>query len=78
MITWLAGLLGVHLPFFTYTTTRMLLAAATALVLTIGIGPAFIRMLYRLKIGQKIRTDDAPELVSCTKTSAILRRWGAF
>lgn len=62
MIAWLAGLLGIHLPFFTYTTTRMLLAAATALIVTIGIGPAFIRMLYRLKIGQKIRTDEAPHL----------------
>lgn len=49
-------------PFFGYTTTRMLLAAATALLLTIGVGPAFIRILYRLKIGQKIRLEEAPKL----------------
>lgn len=49
-------------PFFGYATTRMLLAAATALVLTIGVGPAFIRILYRLKIGQKIRLNEAPKL----------------
>lgn len=49
-------------PFFSYTTTRMLLAAATALLLTIGVGPAFIRILYRLKIGQKIRLNECPKL----------------
>ena len=48
-------------PFFGYTTTRMLLAAATALLLTIGVGPAFIRILYRLKIGQKIRLDECSQ-----------------
>jgi len=49
-------------PFFSYTSSRMLLAAATALLLTIGVGPAFIRMLYHLKIGQKIRIEEAPKL----------------
>ncbi len=49
-------------PFFSYASTRMLLAAATALVLTIFIGPRFIRALGRLNIGQKVRTKEAPQI----------------
>jgi phospho-N-acetylmuramoyl-pentapeptide-transferase len=41
---------------FTYFSTRMLLAAATALILTIFLGPRFIKKLYEWKIGQSIRS----------------------
>lgn len=47
---------------FTYYSTRMLLAAATALLLSIFLGPYFIRKLYELKIGQPIRKDECPLL----------------
>ncbi|HEY4255444.1 MAG TPA: phospho-N-acetylmuramoyl-pentapeptide-transferase [Chlamydiales bacterium] len=40
---------------FTYFSTRMILAALTALLFTIYLGPRFIKKLYELKIGQPIR-----------------------
>lgn len=48
---------------FTYFSTRMLLAAATALILSIFLGPRFIKKLYEWKIGQSIRsTEECPLL----------------
>jgi phospho-N-acetylmuramoyl-pentapeptide-transferase len=47
---------------FTYYSTRMILAAVTSLLLSIFLGPFFIRKLYELKIGQSIRTDECPLL----------------
>ncbi len=48
---------------FTYFSTRMILAAATALILTIFLGPRFIKKLYEWKIGQSIRgTEECPLL----------------
>jgi phospho-N-acetylmuramoyl-pentapeptide-transferase len=47
---------------FGYFSTRMILAAATALLLSIFLGPFFIRKLYELKIGQPIRKDECPLL----------------
>lgn len=47
---------------FGYTSTRMLLAAITSLLFCIFMGPLFIRALYRLKIGQKIRVEECPPL----------------
>lgn len=41
---------------FAYFSTRMILAAATALLLTIFLGPRFIKKLYEMKIGQAIRS----------------------
>jgi phospho-N-acetylmuramoyl-pentapeptide-transferase len=41
---------------FIYSSTRMILASITAVVLTIFLGPRFIKKLYELKIGQTIRT----------------------
>ena len=41
---------------FAYFSTRMILAAATALLFTIFLGPRFIKKLYELKIGQAIRS----------------------
>ncbi|MBN1914879.1 MAG: phospho-N-acetylmuramoyl-pentapeptide-transferase [Parachlamydiales bacterium] len=43
---------------FSYLSTRMLLAAFTALILTICLGPFFIRKLYSMKIGQPIRSGE--------------------
>lgn len=66
MIEYLLNLIsnqGVKLPaVFTYTSTKMMLAALTSLLLTIVLGPKFIRMLYALKIGQKIRQEECPML----------------
>lgn len=55
--------LGIQVPAaFEYTSTRMMLAAITSLLLSIFIGPSFIKKLYELKIGQSIRTDECPLL----------------
>lgn len=47
---------------FYYSSTRMLLAALTALVFTLFLGPACIKKLYALKTGQSIRVEDCPML----------------
>lgn len=55
--------LGIKVPaVFTYYSTRMILASITALVISIFLGPYFIKKLYELKIGQPIRTEDCPLL----------------
>ncbi|MDN3505018.1 MAG: phospho-N-acetylmuramoyl-pentapeptide-transferase [Rhabdochlamydiaceae bacterium] len=54
---------GIKLPSaFIYSSTRMVLAAITSLLLTIFLGPWFIRLLYQLKIGQPIRKEECPVL----------------
>ncbi len=45
--------------FFRYPSTRILLAAGFSLLLSIWLGPAFIRWLRRMAIGQEVR-DDGP------------------
>lgn len=63
LIDWLKSSLGVKVPqVFLYTSTRMILAALTSLLIAIFLGPWFIRKLYELKIGQTIRTDECPLL----------------
>lgn len=48
---------GIKVPaVFSYYSTRMMLAAITALMISIFLGPWFIRKLYELKIGQPIRS----------------------
>src|SRR3984957_16927878 len=47
---------------FAYYSTRMILAALTSLLLSIFLGPWFIKKLYELKIGQPIRMEDCPLL----------------
>lgn len=47
---------------FSYYSTRMMLAAVTSLLLSIFLGPRFIKRLYELKIGQPIRMEDCPLL----------------
>jgi phospho-N-acetylmuramoyl-pentapeptide-transferase len=67
LIDWLTAL-GIKVPqVFLYSSTRMLLAALTALLCTILVGPAFIRKLYALKTGQSIRVEDCPLLVELHK-----------
>ncbi len=67
MILWLIHFFkdhyGIKIPaVFGYYSTRMMLAAATSLLLSIFLGPYLIRKLYELKIGQTIRTDECPLL----------------
>lgn len=50
------------LSVFTYSSTRMMLAALTSLLCAIGIGPYCIKRLYALKTGQTIRVEDCPLL----------------
>jgi phospho-N-acetylmuramoyl-pentapeptide-transferase len=53
---------------FSYSSTRMILAAITSLILTIFLGPYFIKKLYSLKIGQPIRSgDECPVLANLHK-----------
>lgn len=47
---------------FFYSSTRMILATITTLLLTIFMGPRFISKLYSLKTGQSIRVEDCPML----------------
>lgn len=47
---------------FEYFSTRMILAAITSLLLSILLGPFFIRKLYALKVGQTIRKEECPHL----------------
>ncbi len=54
---------GIKIPaVFTYYSTRMMLAAITSLLISIFLGPYFIRKLYELKIGQTIRKEECPLL----------------
>lgn len=60
----LQSVFGWKIPLvFVYFSTRMILAAATALLLTIFLGPRFIKKLYEWKIGQSIRSvEECPVL----------------
>lgn len=63
LLDYLQRSLGSKVPFvFAYYSTRMMLAAVTALLLSIFLGPRFIKKLYELKIGQSIRTEECPLL----------------
>ncbi len=60
MLYWLLyDLLGVNL--FRYPSSRMLLAASFSLLLSIWLGPAFIRWLRQVKVGQEVREDGPAE-----------------
>ncbi|MBA3722752.1 MAG: phospho-N-acetylmuramoyl-pentapeptide-transferase [Parachlamydiaceae bacterium] len=63
LIDFLKDFWGIKLPtVFAYYSTRMILAAITSLLLSIFLGPFFIRKLYELKIGQSIRKEECPLL----------------
>jgi phospho-N-acetylmuramoyl-pentapeptide-transferase len=67
-IRFLHAKMGIHIPAaFSYSSTRMLCAAITTLLMTIFLGPYFIRRLYALKTGQSIRVEDCPVLVELHK-----------
>jgi phospho-N-acetylmuramoyl-pentapeptide-transferase len=60
----LTSSLGMKIPSaFIYSSTRMMLATLTSMLLTIFIGPRFIKKLYELKTGHSIRVEDCPLLV---------------
>ena len=60
--------LGAKIPAaFLYTSSRMMLAAVTTLLLSVFLGPWFIRKLYALKIGQSIRKEECPVLAELHK-----------
>lgn len=63
LLQFLAHHMHLKIPaVFGYSSTRMILAALTTLLLTILIGPRFINRLYTLKTGQSIRVEDCPML----------------
>lgn len=63
VIDFFREILGLKVPVaFGYYSTRMMLAAMTALMLSVFLGPRFIKKLYEMKIGQSIRTDECPLL----------------
>lgn len=63
IINFLQYTFGLKVPaVFSYYSTRMMLAALTSLLISIFLGPQFIRKLYELKIGQPIRMEDCPLL----------------
>ena len=60
MLTWLAEQLTAFdagFSVFQYITLRGILSATTALAISMLVGPAMIRRLDRLQIGQSVRTD---------------------
>lgn len=60
--------LGIKIPSaFVYSSTRMILATLTSLLLSIAFGPWFIKKLYELKTGSSIRVEDCPLLVELHK-----------
>ncbi len=63
MLTWLMGeLIALDSGFavFQYITLRGILAAVTAMLISLWVGPWMIRRLDRMQIGQAVR-DDGPE-----------------
>lgn len=63
LFNFLSTSFGLKVPaVFTYYSTRIILSSVTALLLTIFLGPSFIRKLYELKIGQSIRKEECPLL----------------
>ncbi|MCF7852095.1 MAG: phospho-N-acetylmuramoyl-pentapeptide-transferase [Simkaniaceae bacterium] len=68
LLDWLHHFIGIKIPTaFAYSSTRMILASITSLLLTIFFGPWFIKMLYQLKIGQPIRKKECPMLAELHK-----------
>jgi phospho-N-acetylmuramoyl-pentapeptide-transferase len=63
MLYWLTKQLAPHYTFFnvfSYLTLRGILAVASALLISLWIGPPMIRALSRYQIGQQVR-DDGPQ-----------------
>ena len=65
LIKYLFKLFDSNIPsVFLYSSTRMLLSTITSLVITIFLGPFFIKKLYQLKIGQSIRSKESCPLLA--------------
>jgi phospho-N-acetylmuramoyl-pentapeptide-transferase len=47
---------------FGYTSTKMMLALMTSFLISLLLGPWFIRQLHALKVGQNIRKEECPPL----------------
>lgn len=63
LIRFFKEIFDIKLPMvFQYTSTKMMLAALTSLIISIFFGPRFIKKLYELKIGQSIRMEECPLL----------------
>lgn len=59
LMEWLKSFAGIRLPLaFQYYSTRMMLAAMTSLLITIFLGPWFIRKVYFIKNESSVRTQD--------------------
>ena len=79
VVEWLRYSLGIKVPsVFTYYSTRIMLAAVTSLVISIFLGPRFIKKLYELKIGQPIRMEDCPLLGQLHRRRKILPTMGGL
>lgn len=65
LIHFFEKMMGIKVPSaFGYYSTRMMLAAITSLLISILLGPRFIKILYALKIGQPIRNAECAPLLS--------------
>jgi len=63
LIDFFREVLGFKVPLaFEHYSTRMMLAVITSVVISIFLGPRFIKKLYELKIGQPIRMEECPLL----------------
>ena len=66
-LEWLTKFVSKIPSVFLYSSTRMILAALTSLLLTLILGPYVINKLYNLKTGQSIRVEDCPMLAKLHK-----------
>lgn len=61
-LEWLTSYVSKVPSVFFYSSTRMILAALSSLLITLFLGPLVINKLYNLKTGQSIRVEDCPML----------------
>jgi phospho-N-acetylmuramoyl-pentapeptide-transferase len=74
MLVWLSEFLSKYFHVFhvvQYLTLRSILAALTALVMALWIGPSMIRRLTQLKVGQVVRDDGPQSHLSKTGTPTM-------
>ncbi len=74
MLVWLSEFLSKYFHVFhvvQYLTLRSILAALTALVMALWIGPSMIRRLTQLKVGQVVRNDGPQSHLSKTGTPTM-------
>src|SRR5690242_20591321 len=74
MLVWLSEFLSKYFHIFhvvQYLTLRTILAALTALIMALLIGPSVIRYLTRLKVGQMVRNDGPKSHLSKTGTPTM-------